>query len=95
MAVPVQVTGEVAVGLSVVVVGLAAPAVNVCDATKIVVKMRIAPAVAPSIFKTLFDFGVLDFLITNVSLGGGWVSDRVAPDNLASSLTISMTDGAI
>jgi hypothetical protein len=67
-AVPAQVTGAVAVGLSVVEVGLAASAVIICGGAKIIVKTKIAPTAAPTTFKALFDFGVLDFLITNVSL---------------------------
>src|SRR5689334_508236 len=68
MAVPVQVTGAVAVGLSVVETGLAASAVHVCVCTKTRVKTKAAQAAAARAFKALFDLGVLDFLITNLSL---------------------------
>jgi hypothetical protein len=71
MAVPAQVTGEVADGLSVLETGLAASAVHICGGAKTIVKTKIAPNVAPSALKALCDFGVLDFLITNVSSGGG------------------------
>jgi hypothetical protein len=47
--------------------GLAASAVILCERTKIVVKTTTAPTTAPSDLEALFDLGVLDFLITNVS----------------------------
>jgi hypothetical protein len=96
MAVPVQVTAAVVVGRSVADVGLAASAVHVCVRTKTVVKKKTAQTAATKAFKALFDLGVLDFLITNLSL---WrrvgLSGRVAPDNLASFPDSSMTDDEV
>jgi hypothetical protein len=71
MAVPVQVTGTAAVGVRILEVGLAAPAVHVCGGAKSIVKIKIAPAVAPNALKALCEFRVPDFLIPNFSFGGG------------------------
>jgi hypothetical protein len=84
MAVPVHVTGAVAVGLSVMEVGLAASAVIIRGAAKIIVKTKTAPAATPSVFKALCDLRVLDFLITNVSSGGVGFPAGLRRNNLAS-----------
>jgi len=54
--------------MSVVEVGLAASTVQVRVWTKIVVKTEAAQTAATRAFKAIFDLGVLDFLISNLSL---------------------------
>jgi hypothetical protein len=68
------VTGAAAVGLRVTEVGLAAPAVNVRGWTKINVKTKSAAAATPSAFKAVCELRALDFLISDVSSGGGWAA---------------------
>ncbi|HEX8129980.1 MAG TPA: hypothetical protein VF527_12830 [Pyrinomonadaceae bacterium] len=77
-------------------VGLAASAVNICGGAKIIVKTKIAPTAAPSAFKAFCDFGVLDFLISKVSLRRRrGACGMIAPDNRASSPNSSAADDAM